>query len=606
MAARGRISSGRNLDSIIGADQQGGDPFSNIERQVARYEELLTAAGKNSAKKVQEYRIQLDKKAVAEENKERLKMEADLAKSSTNIIKQLSGKLKEAFTNLGASLENVTTKLGSSINDYIKSYTQYMGRITTRLQGSGLSFNQLAGDVSRNLAFSPYLKQTDMLSNLNKFVEAGIAYNLESRAYIATATDKIAATFDAFDSSLLRIIRIQQADSTVARIGMESLLTKFLNARYEDTSYLSSTSKTVSSLLTEAESLMGYRGATEFEYAVQQWLGSMTALGVSSNTIQSIATGLGYLGSGNISALSGNTALQNLLVMAASNAGLDFGSLLTGGLNAGTANALLSSIVGIGQNIATSGNNVVRSQYASLFGLNVSDLVSLTNITAEDLRAISENIVSYERLRQETTTQISTMGKRTTVSEMVGNVFSNVMTSLGANVATNPALYGLWQVAELMASSGLDYGINVGFLGTGTSTNLSTIMKTGVIGASALTSLINAIGGLVSGSNMVGTSIESWGGAETRGRGLATTGSSGSTVSSSSYIGTVESGALASNFQSMQQETAQYVGEEEESELFKTVKEEIAVDVHNIYNVLEDLRDRLMFNPIFNGGGYGV
>ena len=49
-----------------------------------------------------------------------------------------------------------------------------------------------------------------------------------------------------------------------------------------------------------------------------------------------------YLGSGNISALSGNSALQNLFVMAS---GGNYGRLLTGGLNARNASALLQNIV---------------------------------------------------------------------------------------------------------------------------------------------------------------------------------------------------------------------------------------------------------------------
>ena len=109
-----------------------------------------------------------------------------------------------------------------------------------------------------------------MIENLNKFVQSGVAYNLELRSYLATVSDRIATTFDAFDSSLLRIIRIQQADSTKSRLGMEAMLTKFLNAQFENTEYLQQTANSVSNMLIEAESQMGYKGATEFEYVVQK------------------------------------------------------------------------------------------------------------------------------------------------------------------------------------------------------------------------------------------------------------------------------------------------------------------------------------------------
>jgi hypothetical protein len=45
-------------------------------------------------------------------------------------------------------------------------------------------------------------------------------------------TDKLVTTFNAFDSNLLAIIRLQQADSTAARLGMEAILTKNLNSMF--------------------------------------------------------------------------------------------------------------------------------------------------------------------------------------------------------------------------------------------------------------------------------------------------------------------------------------------------------------------------------------
>lgn len=557
---------------------------ANIESEVQRYADLMTIYGKKSAKAVSDYRTVLEKKALDNQKKDRLRIESEIAKASNNVFAQWSVKFKESINNLGESLTKLTNKLGSSIDSYINFYTQNFSAITTRLQGSGLSFDRISANISRNLGTSPYLRQTDMINNLNKFVQSGIAFNVESRAYIATATDKIATTFDAFDSSLLRLIRIQQADTTVARVGMESLLTKFLNARYEDTSYLSRSARTVSAALTEAQSLMGYRRGTEFEYAVQQWLGSMGSLGVSENTLASIATGLGYLGSGNVSALASNTGLQNLLVMAASRAGLDYGSLLTGGLTPSTTSRLLSSIVGLGQSIAGSGNNVVMSQYASLFGLSVSDIVSLTNLTASDLKEISSNIVTYEQMRNETVNQLATMGQRSTTSEKIANIMANVTASLGANVATNPVAYGIWQAASLLASSGLDWGINLGFLGTGTSTNMSTLLKTGVIGFSAVTSLANALSNL---SNSAGTSLSAWGGVETRGSGLATTGISGRSVSSSSYIGSLDSGYVSTGYRDLQEETTTYTGEQEEDKLTQAVDTYIKEDVASIRTILE-------------------
>ena len=595
MANYGKVGDRNNISQVIGEyTGVGKDP---IESQVERYVELMNKANKKINDTDIAYRKYLTEKKNKEDVKELEKTQDEIWKSTATKGQKFAKQLGETLT---AALGKSLLKTFSSIDSYINTYTQYMGTITTRLQGTSLTYNRLIGDVSRNLGTSPFLKQTDMISNLNKFVEAGIAYNLESRAYIATATAKIANTFNAFDSSLLRIIRIQQADSTVARLGMESLLTKFLNARFEDTSYLN-TSQNITGLLTEAESLMGYKRGTEFEYTVQKWLGSLSSLGVSESTITSLATGLGYLGSGNVPAMSGNTALNTLFAMAASRAGLDYGKLFTEGLTPSTTSALLSNIIGIGQGIATSGDNVRRSAFANLFGLSISDIISLTNVTADDLRAISENIVTYESLRQETTNQLASLGQRTTISERVSNVISNTLASLGANVANNPALYALWQAASLMSESGLDFDFNVGFLGTGTSTKLSTILKTGAVGGSLATSLIGAVSNIL-GGNLLGTSLNVWGETETRGSGLGTSGlTSGVTTSGSSYIGGVDSSNFQNTFQQQQKQVSEYTGEQQGDtaidRIEKILSESVADNVKNIYDLLADWNTRSFLKP---------
>lgn len=591
---------GKVNGSRIDLDAQMGTNYNLSDGKISRstikllqeIEDLRLSLGMKTVDYLEKYQVKLEK-AAEKEKKERLKKDA---KELADYTRSTTGKIfKQIGDNLVKALGTGLTKAFSSIDSYIQSYTRYMGTITTRLQGTNLTYSKLSSDIARNLGTSPYLKQTEMIDNLNKFVEAGIAYNVESRAYIATATNKIATTFNAFDSSLLRIIRIQQADSTVARIGMESLLTKFLNAQYGDTSYLSSIGTgNITGQLLEAESLMGYQGASEFDYAVQKWLGSMTASGVSSNTVNLLAQGLGYLGSGNISALSGNTALQNLLVMAT---GGNYGKYLTGGLTASSASDILQNIVGFGKSIATSGNNVVRSELANLFGLSVSDLVSLTNLTAQDIKAITDNIVTYETLRNETTTQLETMGQRTTMSEHVANVMSNVLASLGANVANNPWLYGTWELASLMANSGLDYNFNVGFLGTGTSFSLSQLMKTGVVGGGLVGSISNAIQNIRAG-NVLGTQLGVWGERETRGTGLATNGiTSGLTTSSSSYLGTFDESNYQQTFQDQQKNAAEYTGQKEDDEnsMEYIIKNSINQNIAGIYAILTSWNDNVNF-----------
>lgn len=476
--------------------------------------------------------------------------------------------------------------------------------MSSRLQGSGSSYTTMLSNIATNLSTSPFFKQSDMIENLNKFIETGVAYNLELRSYVATTSEKIASTFNAFDSSLLRIIRIQQEDSTTARLGMEAVLTQFLNSQYQDTSYLSGVGRNVTGLLTEAESLMSTRGSTEFEYVVQKWLGSLGSLGVSDTALTSIATGLGYLGSGNVSALSSNQTLQTLLTMASSRAGLNYGNLLTSGVSASDANKLLASIVSIATNVANSNNNVVMSQYASLFGMNVSDIVSIANITANDLKTISQNMLTYENMKGEVASQLANISSRTTAAEMVQNVISNMMTTTAAGVTASPLLYGTWLAANLMESSGIDPTINLGFLGTGTSFNTSTLLKTGVVGIGGIQALATGIGNMFAG-NAAGTSLSAWNQSDvtSRGRGYQTT--SGTTTSTTSYVGSLDSGALAGTASEIGQQAATYTGDStEDSEYISRIDENVGnirVDISNLLDKIDNLTQSLNISGVLRG-----
>jgi hypothetical protein len=87
------------------------------------------------------------------------------------------------------------------------------------------------------------------------------------------------------------------------------------------------------------------------------------------------------LGSGNVSALNSNSALQNLLVMATSRAGnLSYADMLIKGVSSSQANELLYNVINYIREIASTDNNVVRSQFAQLFGVSISDMAALGKI----------------------------------------------------------------------------------------------------------------------------------------------------------------------------------------------------------------------------------
>lgn len=128
----------------------------------------------------------------------------------------------------------------------------------------------MSTDIRNVAGISPLIKQESVVSNLEKLVGQGISFDVEQRAFLETIKDKIATTFEAADGTLLRLVRIQQQDTTAARLGMESALTSFLNNMYETTEYMQSVAKSVRTSLQEAEALMGSKSAAAFEYQVQK------------------------------------------------------------------------------------------------------------------------------------------------------------------------------------------------------------------------------------------------------------------------------------------------------------------------------------------------
>ena len=156
----------------------------------------------------------------------------------------MKNKLAEGIVNLGANFNG-------AIKEYASIYSRYQASIDARLQGSSESAAGMFALIRKNLAASPYVKQTEMIEKLNELVSSGIAYNVEQRAFLSSVSDKMVTTFNVLDDTLLKIIRLQQSDSTQARLGMEATLTKFLNENYKDTSYLNNLYDSITSTLFE-------------------------------------------------------------------------------------------------------------------------------------------------------------------------------------------------------------------------------------------------------------------------------------------------------------------------------------------------------------------
>lgn len=501
--------------------------------------------------------------------------------------------LKEAGAQVASNLLNGALNIGSSFNqgikDYASLYSKYAASIDARVQGSSESFSAMSKLVRKNLAASPYVKQADMLDNLNNLITKGIAYNIEQRAFLASVSDKMVTTFDVLDDTLLKMIKLQQADSTQARLGMEATLTKQFNQMFKDTSYLSTTFDSVSQAIFDTSAQLGRAQAVEFEYIVQKWLGSMSSVGVSDQTLTQLAEGLNHLGTGNVEALASNQALQNLFVTAANRAGLEYSQILTQGLNADTANKLLGSIVDYTREISQTSNQVVRAQYGQLFGVTMSDMTAIMNLSAEELSSISKSMLSYSGAIQETAAQLEAIPKRMHVSELIDNVVENFKTGIASNIASNAGSYITWQIIDFVEQ--LTGGIaipTISVMGSGVDleTTVTGLMKTGMVGVSTIAQIGTILSGL---GNRGGLNLDSWGYEDALRRDGAgfngITSGYTSTTSGSAYIGSSSGSDMATHSVAS--------ASEEGNEQIKSSQEQEDNDPNSTKNILIFIRDLL-------------
>ena len=474
----------------------------------------------------------------------------DKVEKSEEAAKEHNAKIGE---HMEQAFRSALDDLSKMIDNSIDSFFEYQASIEGRLQGSGESYKDLLKTVSSKVAVSPFVAQKDVVANIKSLVETGVSYNIELRAFLQTVSEDIAATFDAFDANMMRLIRMQQADSTAARLGMEATLTKVFNQQFKDTSYLAnSISDSVSGAILEASSLLSHQNSLEFEYAVQKWLGSMYSVGVSDSTVNRIAEGLNYLGTGNVEALGSDESLQNLFAMSAARAGLPYAEMLTNGLNAEDTNKLLRSMIEYLREIASNSDNnqVTKAAYSNVFGISVADMTALNNLYDENsatLNFLTNSTLSWANALSETENQISQLGKRVHISQMIDTIVDNISSTTSIGIGGNALLYGTWKALNIV--NDLTGGIKIPAIqamgyGLASEINVLEIAKVGIAGLGFLGGLI---GGLGSGGGIGGMDkLSSWGYEEQTARGKgrkAITGGVSSGFSQSEELSGVGSGS---------------------------------------------------------------
>ncbi len=523
------------------------------------------------------------------------KADAQKAREVATIAEMAVNAATSALANLAQQLNDQTDKVGEK-----------QAPIDTRLQGSNVNetkngsyWKQLAKDMNKIGAVNPYFKQEDFASNIETLVNKGISFDIKQRAFLMTIQEKIANTFDVADGTLLRLVRIQQQDTTAGRLGMESALNSFLNSMYETSEYLTDVASSVRSSLGEMQALMEGAAATELEFQVQKWMGSLYSVGMSQDAVQSIAQAFGQIASGDISGLTGS-GTGNLLIMAANEAGMSIADILQDGLNADETNKLMQAMVNYLAEIAESSSDsrVVQQQLASVYGVKASDLKAATNL-ASSIKDVSKQDLTYSGMLGQLNKMANSMALRTSTGEMLTNVWDNVQYTMATQMANNPILYLLPRMATLLEdyAGGIDLPfLNVMGFGVDLNTSVAQLMNVAAMSGSilgALGPMISGLGSAVSGSIMLNQAgIKTSGKAPVIARGSAQPLQhlGGSSISESGYVGNssgsdVKNATMQDAADSKKKQLVEAKDEESSDDV--VIKSQLAVV--SIYNLLEEV-----------------
>lgn len=518
---------------------------------------------------------------------------------------EASEKSKQATVNGWANATAILANIAQKLDGLMDEIALNQVKIDTRLYGSKQN-QKLMGSYWKQMSFdlgaamiSPFIRQETLTNNILKVVDMGIARDATQMAMLETLKEKIVTTFNTFDGTMLRLIKIQDNNTTAARMGMEASLTELLNQMYETTQYLTDLAGTVRTHLEEAEALMSGENAVDFEYQVQKWLGSLSSVGMSSTGITSIAEALGKLAAGDIEGII-NGGAGNLMLMAANNANLSISDILADGLDSSEVNVLLNQMVGYMYDLVTESNNnlVVQQQLAKVFGMTASDLRAATNLIYEyngqsnQMKTLFNKGGTdiYNSMLSTLFNRADSMWERTSFGEMLQNVWNNVQYSTAAGEVAMAPLYLINKTADLLDTfaGGIPIpAISVFGSGVDTKLTVANIMKAAAMVGGFTTSLVSMIGSMVkSGGSGFGSGLLKMVGVQGKvTRGADTSKSGTATVYNASVEDTTES-ATNEGKDSAKEQSVQ-AKEESSGVSNETINESIV----NIYNLLQSVTE---------------
>jgi hypothetical protein len=325
---------------------------------------------------------------------------------------------------------------------------------------------------------------------------------------------------------------------------------------------------------------------------------------MSEGAVSGLAGILGQVAAGKLEGITGG-GQGNLVIMAANQAGLNMSDILNKGLDETTTNALMNSMVDYLAKIYSDAGNskVIQQQIASVYGLSASDLKAAVNLSKSQ-KVVAKEGLDYSSAMGRLYSMADSMYSRTSIGEIMTNMWDNVKYSLSAGMVNNPITYALYKASGLLkdTTGGINFGLPL-VMGNGMpiTFNVADLMRTGALAGGALGSMGLMISGLAkgagSGSGMLkAIGVTSGASVVTRGTGTGLSTAGGATVSESgSMVGNSSSDDITSKTMTDQndsnkQETASAVDESDDTKLSD-------VDNH-IVTIIELLRGMTDGNSI--------
>ena len=403
----------------------------------------------------------------------------------TNNLKDIKDEVKQGFKDSTSSLnafgDTIVNAVAASRNFFngivdgtVSSISQYYGPIVASLEGVNgelKDFKSINNRLQLDIGLSSLVKQEAVLNSINNLVSQGITSDIESLGILTSIRDKTVSSFDVTNSDLRRLVRLnqQRGNLTAKQFGLADALKESFNSTFGDSSFLNGMFQSLTGTVLDAVSANANSGGTDstaFYSVLESWLGAMYESGVDTNTVNAIAQGVNYLGSGNVQALSGNKQLQNLMLLSMDRAGLDYADILQRGLSDSNMNVLLSTIVDYLAEITsnTKENNVLQSSYANLFNMSVTDMTAIQNLSKSGYSALG--MTGANALAQ-ASNELNKVASRTSAAEQINNVIDNAKYVFGSSIAENKLSYFTYKASNLILDS-LD-GLNKTAQGTSNS-----------------------------------------------------------------------------------------------------------------------------------------